>query len=234
MYRFKDNGTTISNFETFVGAMTYPIQTSTGTVNEAWADGNDNLAFDDKGNLWVVQDGGRNYIWVVRPNHRQTAPQVLIHSSAPAGSEPTGLTFTPDFKYGFFSIQHPSGSNVAQTDASGASVQFNASAALVFSHEDYLGPQALSNESFTNNNGVKIYPNPTNGIVTLDFNEITSSEVQINVYDFVGRKLIERKASTSLSKTLEIDLTNFNNSNVYLFEIISENQKQTIKIVKSN
>ena len=134
----------------------------------------------------------------------------------------------------FFSVQHPSGSNVAQTDASGASVQFNASAALVFSHKDYLGPQALSNESFTNNNGVKIYPNPTNGIVTLDFNEITSSEVQINVYDFVGRKLIEKKASTSVSKTLEIDLTNFNNSNVYLFEIISENQKQTIKVVKSN
>jgi hypothetical protein len=81
---------------------------------------------------------------------------------------------------------------------------------------------------------VKIYPNPTNGIVTLDFNEITSSEVQINVYDFVGRKLIDKKVSTSLSKTLEIDLTNFNNSNVYLFEIISENQKQTIKVVKSN
>lgn len=234
VYRFKDNGTTISNFETFVGAMTYPIQTSTGTVNEPWSDGNDNLAFDDKGNLWVVQDGGRNYIWVVRPNHRQTDPQILLHSSAPAGSEPTGLTFTPDFKYGFFSVQHPSGSNVAQTDASGTSVQFNASAALVFSHEDYLGPQALSNESFTNNNGVKIYPNPTNGIVTLDFNEITSSEVQINVYDFVGRKLIDKKVSTSLSKTLEIDLTNFNNSNVYLFEIISENQKQTIKVVKSN
>ncbi len=234
VYRFKDNGTTISNFETFVGAMTYPIQTNSGIVNEAWADGNDNLAFDDKGNLWVVQDGGRNYIWVVRPNHKQTDPQVLLHSSAPAGSEPTGLTFTPDFKYGFFSVQHPDNTNIAQTDASGLNVQFNASAALVFSHEDYLGPQVLSNESFTNSNGVKIYPNPTNGMVTLDFNEITSSEVQINVYDFVGRKLIEKKASTSLSKTLEIDLTNFNGSNVYFFEIISENQKQTIKVVKSN
>ncbi|CAM4417543.1 alkaline phosphatase PhoX [Flavobacterium terrigena] len=233
VYRFKDNGTTISNFETFVGAMTYPIQTASGTVNEAWSDGNDNLAFDDKGNLWVVQDGGRNYIWVVRPNHRQTSPQVLIHSSAPAGSEPTGLTFTPDFKYGFFSIQHPSGSNAFQADATGLNVKFDKSAALVFSHEDYLGQQPLSNESFTNNNNIKIYPNPTNGIVTLDFNELNTSEIQINVYDFVGRKLIDKKVNSSLSKTTEIDLTNFNGSNVYFFEIISENQKQTIKVLKS-
>ncbi|HEU4495647.1 MAG TPA: alkaline phosphatase PhoX, partial [Flavobacterium sp.] len=141
VYRFKDNGSTVSNFETFVGAMTYPIQTASGIVNEAWADGNDNLAFDDKGNLWVVQDGGRNYIWVVRPGHRQSAPQVLLHSSAPSGSEPTGLTFSPDFKYGFFSIQHPNGNNSAQQDASGANVNFNASAALVFANQAFLGPQ---------------------------------------------------------------------------------------------
>ena len=27
--------------------------------------GNDNLAFDGEGNLWVLQDGGHDYIWVV-------------------------------------------------------------------------------------------------------------------------------------------------------------------------
>lgn len=234
VFRFKDNGMTVSNFETFVGGMTYPIQTTSGIVNEPWADGNDNLTFDDKGNLWVVQDGGRNYIWVVRPNHKQTNPQVLLHSSAPSGSEPTGLTFTPDFKYGFFSIQHPSSSNSVQLDATGTNIQFDKSAALVFSHEDFLGQQVLGNESFSNNNGVKIYPNPTNGLVTLDFNELNGKEVQINVYDLVGRKLIEKKANTSLSKTIQMDLSNFNNSNVYVFEIVSGSQKQTIKVVKSN
>ncbi|WP_313808306.1 alkaline phosphatase PhoX, partial [Flavobacterium sp.] len=71
VYRFKDNGTTVTEFETFVGGKSYPITTENGVVTENWADGNDNLAFDDQGNLWVVQDGGLNYIWVVRPNHTQ-------------------------------------------------------------------------------------------------------------------------------------------------------------------
>lgn len=234
VYRFKDNGTTISNFETFVGGMTYPIQTASGTVNEPWADGNDNLAFDDKGNLWVVQDGGRNYIWVIRPNHKQTNPQVLLHSSAPNGSEPTGLTFTPDFKYGFFSVQHPDGTNSAQTDATGNNIQFNASAALVFSHKSYLGSQALSNESFTNSQRIKIYPNPTSGKVTLDFTAFEENEVQISVYDITGRKVTERQINTTVSKTTEMDLTSFSNSSLYFFEITAGNKKETIKVVKAN
>src|SRR5690606_33314430 len=53
VYRFTDNGETISDFETFVGGMSYEIETANGVVTEQWGDGNDNLTFDDKGNLWV-------------------------------------------------------------------------------------------------------------------------------------------------------------------------------------
>jgi len=122
--------------------MSYEIETANGVVTEQWGDGNDNLTFDDKGNLWVLQDGGLNYIWVIRPNHSQGAPQVLLHSSMLAGSEPTGLTFTPDFKYGFFSVQHPNGGNAPQQDATFNDVTFNASATVVFSLNQYLGAQA--------------------------------------------------------------------------------------------
>ncbi|KOS04896.1 hypothetical protein AM493_01705 [Flavobacterium akiainvivens] len=142
VYRFKDDGETVSEFEVFVGGMSYPIETEGGTVTEAWADGNDNLVFDDKGNMWVCQDGGRNYIWVIAPDHRQDAPNVKIFASMPAGSEPTGLTFTPDFKYGFFSVQHPSGGNTAQQDATFGNVTFNSSASVVFSLSQFLGAQA--------------------------------------------------------------------------------------------
>ncbi|WP_052671341.1 alkaline phosphatase PhoX [Aequorivita vladivostokensis] len=142
VYRFKDDGNTISEFETFVGGKSYDINTDQGVFTEAWSDGNDNLTFDDKGNLWVLQDGGRNYIWVVRPDHTQSNPKVLLHSSMPAGSEPTGLTFTPDYKYGFFSVQHPSGGNSPQQDATLNDVTFNASATVVFALRTEIGIQA--------------------------------------------------------------------------------------------
>jgi len=142
IYRFKDNGTTISDFEVFIGGMSYPIETANGTVTEPWADGNDNLVFDDKGNLWVCEDGGNNYIWVVRPDHKQDKPNVKLFASMPAGAEPTGLTFTPDYKYGFFSVQHPNGNNVPQKDATRADITFNASTSVVFSLRKDLGLQA--------------------------------------------------------------------------------------------
>ena len=142
-YRFKDNGTTVSEFETFVGGKSYPITTADGTVvNEAWGGGNDNLVFDDKGNMWVCQDGDNNYIWVIRPDHTQSNPKVELFASMPAGSEPTGLNFTPDHKYGFFSVQHPNGNNNSQKDATFNDVTFNSSATVVFSLQQDLGLQA--------------------------------------------------------------------------------------------
>ncbi|HBF19370.1 MAG TPA: hypothetical protein DDW81_04680 [Cryomorphaceae bacterium] len=142
VFRFTDNGANVSNFETFVGGTSYILNTDQGIFTEPWGSGNDNLAFDDQGNLWVLQDGGNNYIWVVRPDHSQASPKVELFASMPAGSEPTGLTFSPDHRFGFFSVQHPSSSNNPQMDATGANVTFNASATVVFSREKWLGAQA--------------------------------------------------------------------------------------------
>ena len=81
-YRFSDNGNTVCDFETFVGGMSYDIHTDQGVFNEPWGTGNDNLIFDDQGNLWVLQDGGNNYIWVVHPETDASNKLVSFNKSA--------------------------------------------------------------------------------------------------------------------------------------------------------
>lgn len=141
VYRFSEKGSAVDNFETFVGGMSYDIYTKQGVYKEAWGGGNDNLAFDDKGNMWVCQDGDNNYIWVVRPDHTQSQPKVELFGSTPAGGEPTGLTFSPDYRFGFISVQHPNGSNAAQPDATANNIKFDNSATIVFALHENLGSQ---------------------------------------------------------------------------------------------
>ena len=150
IYRFTDDGTTVSSLEIFVANTTYDIDPGPGVVNELWDIGNDNLAFDGEGNLWVLQDGARNHIWVVGPTHTAATPAVRLFGKTPAGSEPTGISFTPDYKYMFISMQHPSAANTAeQTDAAGVLVRFNTHTTLVISRVENLGPLSTLPVQFT-------------------------------------------------------------------------------------
>lgn len=143
-YRFTDNGATVSNFETFVGGRDYRINTGNEIVSEPWGSGNDNLTFDDRGNLWVLQDGGRNHVWMVRPDHTQANPKVELFMVSPFGSEPTGMTFSPDYKHMFISIQGPSG-KTNQVDVEGKTVKFDKSATLVISRRANFMPGKPAN-----------------------------------------------------------------------------------------
>ncbi|MDQ7917907.1 DUF839 domain-containing protein [Mesonia sp. MT50] len=320
-YRFTDNGTTaVSNFETFVGGMSYSINSTQGTYSEPWGNGNDNLTFDEKGNLWVLQDGGNNYIWVVRPNHTQSQPQVELFASMPAGSEPTGLTFTPDYKYGFFSIQHPSGANSPQQDATFNDITFDASATVVFALKENLGAQIPLSDfvadevlveegdmvtftDLTNNNPtawewtfeggtpatstdenpvvtyategvysvtlkttnmagdneviktdyivveddlsvesslkdiVSIYPNPTQGNVFVGINDISGQEINIQVFDLLGRKISEVNGmqTTGNQQEIKLDFSTFATSNqLYIIEVKIGAKTARYKVLKSN
>ncbi len=142
VYRFTDDGETVSDFEVFVGGQSYEITTSEETFTTDWGRGNDNLAFDDKGNLWVLQDGSNDYIWVVAPTHSQEEPDVRIFATTPIGSEPTGITFSPDYRFLFMSIQHPDDEdNLPQLDATFNEVTINRATTLVIALADQLGAQ---------------------------------------------------------------------------------------------
>lgn len=140
VYRFRDGDSTISRFEIFVGnGVTYPIAHSGGVSNEAWSSGNDNLTFDEFGNLYVLQDGGRNHIWMVKPCHTQQFPAVQLFAVTPAGCEPTGMTFSPDKQFMFVSFQEPDLNAKVMIDAAGNGVQFNKSTTVVIARREFLG-----------------------------------------------------------------------------------------------
>ncbi|MFT2007421.1 alkaline phosphatase PhoX [Pontibacter sp. 13R65] len=144
IWRFKDNGTSVSEIEAWVTPKMYPVTHKDGVQNENWGTGIDNLTFDGEGNLWALQDGGRNNLWVVYPDHTPEKPSLKLFMTTPAGSESTGLTFSPDFRYGFISLQHPSSGNTATlTDAAGNPVQFNRDVTLVFARKEFLGAEAV-------------------------------------------------------------------------------------------
>lgn len=158
IYRFTDNhtvgtGTDVTGLEVFAGnsspGFTYDVDGPGGAPAESWGIGNDNLAFDGDGNLWVLQDGGRGHIWVISPSHTQASPQVRLFATTPAGSEPTGITFTPDYKFLFISFQHPNANVTAQTDAANTSVIFNTHTTVVIALKTNLGPLATLPVKFT-------------------------------------------------------------------------------------
>jgi hypothetical protein len=149
IYRFQDSdpitGTTIPSFEIYAGEMSYDITHEEGITSTPWGTGNDNLAFDDLGNLWVFQDGSNDYIWVVMAGHSQTNPKVKLFGICPKGAEPTGITFTPNFEHFFMSIQHPNFDNNLSTQADAFNLErsFGNDVTLVVGRTETLGAVEL-------------------------------------------------------------------------------------------
>ncbi len=142
IFRFKDDGNTVSEFETWVYGGNYTVNTAEGPRTVTFGNP-DNLAFDNQGNLWVCQDGGGangNYIWMIEPTHTPANPKVHLFARTPAGSEPTGIFFTPDGKFMIVNIQHPDGgNNVMQPDVTGINFKFNADATLIIARNEIWG-----------------------------------------------------------------------------------------------
>ncbi|MGG1922867.1 MULTISPECIES: alkaline phosphatase PhoX [Chryseobacterium] len=237
VYRLQDNGTTASQVETFVGGSSsvYSFNTAQGMKSEAWGDGNDNLTFDELGNLWVLQDGGKNYIWVIAPDHTQANPKVRLFASMPAGSEPTGLTFTPDHKFGFFSIQHPDSTISTDVDATGNTIDYRGkSATVVIALKNNLGTEGTLGTIDTKieENTVTVAPNPTSGVVKI--NSVKGlKDISVTAYSMDG-KIVYTKKFNGTNKALDLDFTQqLEGSRVLVLNIEAEGGFQkTVKLVK--
>ncbi len=75
-------------------------------------------------------------------------------------------------------------------------------------------------------NGISIFPNPTNGIINFDF--INNNIQQIAISDITGKIIIEKN---NIQKNEMIDLSNFE-SGIYIIKIQANNEIFITKIVK--
>ena len=208
IYRFIDNDSTISQFETFVGGRNYEILTQDSSYSEPWGIGNDNLAFDGEGNLWVLQDGSKDFIWVVKNGHTQENPLVEIFASTPKGSEPTGITFSPDKRFLFMSIQHPDSTNILQQDASGNIVQMNKSSMIVIARKEFLGndlPLSIVNHE-KEDVQIHIFPNPFSEEIHITYSGIIHQNAHLEIVDIMGKVVYEQQLelSSELKQTISL------------------------------
>jgi len=241
IYRFTDNvtfgtATDISGLEVFAGNDAYPTIKSydvdgAGPLGtESWGTGNDNLAFDGEGNLWVLQDGGRNHIWVIGLTHNQASPQVRLFAKTPAGSEPTGITFTPNYRYMFISFQHPSGANsTSQTDAASVFVIFNTHTTVVIARGEHLGPFSTSNK----NQITLIYPQPVNDKLNIVYHSVAEGQGTISVTDINGKKVMQENRKLFKGTQSIVLNTKHLTGGIYIVTITGkDSQATTQKFIK--
>ncbi len=84
----------------------------------------------------------------------------------------------------------------------------------------------FSNIQILQQNGISIYPNPTNGIINFEF--ANNNIQQIVIFDITGKQIIEK---TAISQNAMIDLSSFE-SGIYIVKIQTDNEIFTTKIVK--
>lgn len=242
VYRLTDNGADIINFETFVESTNYTVNTDAGQQVIPWGNGNDNLCFDGEGNLWVLQDGAGtslqyNYIWMVRPGHTALSPMVELFARTPLGCEPTGITFTPDYKYMFISMQHPSGTNKAkQVDAGGDTVQFNTHTSIVIARKENLGNIPTSLSKIQLKDVMTVFPNPVKKgeLLNLAFDVPGIQELDIEVLNINGAKKVSLHKTSKKGENIYSISTDELPSGIYFVTItgsggFKKNAKITIQ-----
>jgi Secretion system C-terminal sorting domain len=82
-------------------------------------------------------------------------------------------------------------------------------------------------------NSVSIYPNPSNGIFTIEFTEIKfSKDLEIEVVDLLGRSIYSQKVKPFNGKHYEaLDISN-NPNGQYFLRIIEADKNEVRKVVK--
>jgi hypothetical protein len=98
------------------------------------------------------------------------------------------------------------------------------------------GGDTLYHIGFENNNisqtyNMKVYPNPSNNYIILDFDKIVVDRIDITIFDLTGRIVLKTSMQNQKSKRLDISMLT---KGVYLLNVrMVDHNERTIKIIKN-
>jgi hypothetical protein len=103
---------------------------------------------------------------------------------------------------------------------------------LFFNANNSVGKVAVYNDgpflgltNFENNNFIKLYPNPNNGIFDITFSE-NQQRVTVNIIDLLGRQVV----TIDYFNTNTIEINENLKAGVYLVEILANGVSETVRI----
>jgi Secretion system C-terminal sorting domain/Outer membrane protein Omp28 len=139
-----------------------------------------------------------------------------------SGSVPTTVTYNTPYNYSFSHTLSPL-QNVNNIEVVAVLIN-NANGQIVNASNFDLGAKVtLATNSFETSNKVKLYPNPSTGIVKIS----TESNVQVKIIDILGKVVYSNNSVTSDSN---LDLSNLQKG-IYLVKVIGENVYATEKLI---
>ncbi len=216
IYQLTDEGARVSNFHVFAGKQEVDVEHVGGITTELF-EKCDNLAFDCDGNLWVTEDGDKFHVWVVYANHTQADPNIKLFMITPsslndptgtlAGSEPTGISFTPDCRFGFVSLQRCGTLNLTpQEDAGGSMALFNRDATLVFGRREALGTNATNGIAKNTEIQGNVFPLPAKEYMNVSFDYAPNQPLTFEMYNALGGRIAKKDFRTvNGENTIKVD-----------------------------
>ncbi len=88
----------------------------------------------------------------------------------------------------------------------------------------------LQDYILTDKNELNVFPNPSEGLVNIDYNLKSRSDATIEIFDMVGEKIYDKNTSMTTAGSLQIDLSKFS-AGFYIVSLTSGAEKITKKLV---
>ena len=88
----------------------------------------------------------------------------------------------------------------------------------------------LQDYILTDKNELNVFPNPTEGLVNIDFNLKSRADAEIEIFDMVGERIYNNNSSMTTAGSLQIDLSKFS-AGMYVVTLTSGTEKITKKLV---